>query len=102
LRVEQDGAEAVAERGGSGLAQRDDGAAGGGEPGGEAAHLGGLAGAVQALECDEGSAWHGVKSIAMGAGGNHSLDFWRSSRMISGRRWKIATERSHARLSMAG
>ena len=44
--------------------RRDDSVARAGEPGGEATHLGGLAGAVQALECDEGSAWHGDKSIA--------------------------------------
>jgi hypothetical protein len=63
-RVEEYGAETVAERGGAGLAQADDRVAGGSEPSRETAHLRGLAGAVQALEGDEASAWHGVKSIA--------------------------------------
>ena len=57
-RVEQDGADAVAERGGAGLAQGDDGVAGGGEPGGETAQLGGFAGAVQPFERDEVAARH--------------------------------------------
>ena len=60
----EDGAEAVAERGGAGLAQADDGAAGSGEPCGEATHLGGLAGAVQALEGDEDSAHTRTTRIA--------------------------------------
>jgi hypothetical protein len=62
--VEEYGAETVAERGGAGLAQADDGAAGGSEPGGEAAHLRGFAGAVQALEGDEASAHTRTTRIA--------------------------------------
>ena len=51
-------ADAVAERGGAGIAEGDDGVAGFGEPGGEAAELGGLAGAVETFEGDEVTARH--------------------------------------------
>jgi hypothetical protein len=51
--VEEDGADAVAERRASGLAEGDDAVAGGFECGGEVLELRGLAGAVEAFEGDE-------------------------------------------------
>ena len=56
--VEEDAADAVAEGGSAGLAEGDYGVAFGFERGGEAAELGGFAGAVEAFECDEMSARH--------------------------------------------
>jgi hypothetical protein len=44
---------------------------GAGEPGGEAIELRGFAGAVEALEGDEGTAWHGV-SVPHGVGAHPS------------------------------
>ena len=62
--VEQDGADAVAEGGASGLAEGDDFVAFGFERCGEAAELGGFSGAVETFEGDEISALHRDESLS--------------------------------------
>lgn len=71
--VEQDAADAVAEAGAAGLAEGDDAMAFGFERGGEPAELGGLAGAVQALEGDEESAAHGLSLLHLYCTGRRGL-----------------------------
>ncbi len=63
-RVEDDGADAVAERRSAGLAERDDAAAVGSKRGGEAAQLRSFAGAVEAFEGDEEARLHRPQSIS--------------------------------------
>jgi hypothetical protein len=59
--VEQNGANAVAERGGAGVAQHDNGVAGAVSQAARRRKLGGLAGAVETFEGDEVTARHRVQ-----------------------------------------
>jgi hypothetical protein len=61
FRVQKNGADAVAESGAAWVAQGDDGAALRGQGFGEAPELGGLAGAIEALEGDKKAARHRVE-----------------------------------------
>ena len=73
LGVEEDGADAVAEDGSTGLAEGDDGVTFGLERGGEAAELGGLAGAVpRPSNVMKETAWHTLEIIA----GGEAYDAW--------------------------
>ncbi len=65
--VEEDAADAVAEGGAAGLAEGDDLVAFGLKRGGEAAELGGFAGAVETFEGDEISARHSLQLTADGS-----------------------------------
>ena len=74
--VQQDRADAIAEGRAAGLAEGDYGVAGGSEPGGEAAKLGRLAGAVETFEGDKETTRHGV-SLPQGRNGHPSELRWR-------------------------